>query len=181
MGQPTVALSSRVTDLKRTQKKEDRKGVAFQRHFTAGLEPGKTPYDQLNGETRTAAIGNDKGAVIFEQRDVETPVDWSQTATNIVASKYFYGKMGSPERETSVAQLIQRVTDTIAEWGKKDGYFHTDQDGENFRAELAHLMLTQKACFNSPVWFNVGVKETRGYGWIFDEKAGKIGKLEGTM
>ena len=98
--------------------------------------------------------------------------DWSQTATNIVASKYFHGKLGSPERETSVAQLVQRVVDTIAGWGKKDGYFATDEDGENFRIELAHLMLTQKACFNSPVWFNVGVKETRGYGWIYDEARG---------
>ena len=97
--------------------------------------------------------------MIFEQRDMEAPVDWSQTATNIVASKYFHGKMGSPERETSVAQLVQRVVNTIADWGKKDGYFKTEEDGENFRFELAHLMLTQKACFNSPVWFNVGVKE----------------------
>src|SRR5216683_971493 len=169
-------------DSERVQKKEDRKGVAFQRHFTAGLEPGKTPYDQLNWETRTAAIGNDKGAVIFEQRDIEVPVDWSQTATNIVASKYFYGKVGSPERETSVAQLVSRVVDNIADWGKKGGYFKTSEDGENFRNELAHLMLTQKACFNSPVWFNVGVKETRGYGWIYDEVQDKIAKLEsGTM
>src|SRR3954463_10529732 len=159
-----------------------RAGIAFPRYFTSRLEPAKTPYDDVQWETRTASIGNDKGSVIFEQRDIEVPVDWSQTATNIVASKYFYGKLGSPERETSVAQLIQRVTDTIADWGKKDGYFHADQDAENFRAELAHLMLTQKACFNSPVWFNVGVKETRGYGWIYDEKAGRVGKLEsGTM
>src|SRR6266704_5204019 len=178
MPNTATTLSAQSKDPQRVQKKEDRKGVAFQRHFTAGLEPGKTPYDQLNWETRTAAIGNDKGAVIFEQRDVEVPVDWSQTATNIVASKYFYGKLGSPERETSVAQLVQRVVDTIADWGKKDHYFHTDQDGENFRAELAHLMLTQKACFNSPVWFNVGVKETRGYGWNYDERADQVAKLE---
>src|SRR3989440_957088 len=180
MGQPTVALSSRVTDLKRTQKKEDRKGVAFQRYFTSGLEPGKSPYDVVNWETRTAAIGSDKGAVIFEQRDVETPVDWSQTATNIVASKYFYGKMGTPERETSVAQLIHRVVDTIADWGKADRYFKTDADAESFRDELAHLMLTQKACFNSPVWFNVGVAEARGYGWYYDEAVQEVRKLEKT-
>src|SRR5580704_15814080 len=127
---------------------------------------------------RTASIGNDKGSVIFEQRDVEVPVDWSQTATNIVASKYFYGKLGSPDRETSVAQLVERVVDTIADWGKRDGYFKSDLDGENFRSELAHLMLTQKACFNSPVWFNVGVKETRGYGWIYDEASDRVAKLE---
>jgi len=183
MGQLTVDLSAKMESLKtKGNKKSARVGVSFPRHFTTKLAPGKTPYDEVQWETRTASIGNDKGNVIFEQRDVEAPVDWSQTATNIVASKYFYGKLGSPERETSVAQLVQRVVDTITEWGKKDGYFQPDQDGENFRDELAHLMLTQKACFNSPVWFNVGVKETRGYGWIFDEKAGKVGKLEsGTM
>jgi ribonucleoside-diphosphate reductase alpha chain len=164
--------------LKAKSTKKTRTGIAFPRHFTARLEAGKTPYDEIQWETRTASIGNDKGSVIFEQRDVEVPVDWSQTATNIVASKYFYGKIGSPDRETSVAQLVQRVVDTIAEWGKKDGYFKSDEDGENFRSELAHLMLTQKACFNSPVWFNVGVKETRGYGWIYDEKADRVGQLE---
>ena len=153
-------------------------GISFPRHFTARLEPGKTPYDDVQWETRTASIGNDKGAVIFEQRDIEVPVDWSQTATNIVASKYFHGKMGSPERETSVAQLAQRVVDTITEWGLKDGYFKTPEDGENFRMELAHLVLTQKACFNSPVWFNVGVPEARGYGWIYDQEAGRVVKLE---
>src|SRR3954465_13861825 len=155
-----------------------RTGISFPRYFTSRLEPGKTPYDDVQWETRTASIGNDKGSVIFEQRDIEVPVDWSQTATNIVASKYFYGKPGSPERETSVAQLIERVVNTITEWGKKDGYFHTDADGENFRFELAHLMLTQKACFNSPVWFNVGVKETRGYGWVYDQQADRVAKLE---
>jgi ribonucleoside-diphosphate reductase alpha chain len=178
MAQPTLAVDSKVNEPKRVLSKTDRKGVAFKRHFTAGLEPGKTPYDAVPWETRTAAIGNDKGAVIFEQRDIETPVDWSQTATNIVASKYFYGKMGTPERETSVAQLVHRVVDTIADWGKADGYFKTDIDGENFRAELAHLMLTQKACFNSPVWFNVGVAEARGYGWYYDETMQEVRKLE---
>src|SRR5437773_5366227 len=180
MVQPAVAPTSQLKDPKRVQKKEDRKGVAFSRHFTAGLEPGKTPYDQVNWETRTAAIGNDKGAVIFEQRDIEVPVDWSQTATNIVASKYFYGKMGTPERETSVAQLVHRVVDTIADWGKADRYFKSDADAENFRSELAHLMLTQKACFNSPVWFNVGVAEARGYGWYYDETMQEVRKLEKT-
>jgi ribonucleoside-diphosphate reductase alpha chain len=94
-------------------------------------------------ETRTASIGNDKGSVIFEQRDIEVPVDWSQTATNIVASKYFHGKLGSPERETSVAQLVQRVVDTIAGWGRRTAT-SPPQDGENFRDELAHLMLTRR-------------------------------------
>src|SRR5271167_4050755 len=153
-------------------------GVEFPKYFTARLESGKTPYDEVQWETRNATIGNDKGSVIFEQRDIEVPVDWSQTATNIVASKYFHGKLGAPERETSVAQLVQRVVDTIAGWGRKDGYFATDQDNQNFRDELAHLMLTQKACFNSPVWFNVGVAEPRGYGWYYDEDLQQVRKLE---
>jgi ribonucleoside-diphosphate reductase alpha chain len=178
MGQLSVDLSAKIGLLKTKSSTTTRAGVSFPRFFTSKLEAGKTPYDEVQWETRTASIGNDKGAVIFEQRDVEVPVDWSQTATNIVASKYFYGKLGSPERETSVAQLVQRVVDTITEWGAKDGYFRTPQDGENFRFELAHLMLHQKACFNSPVWFNVGVKETRGYGWIYDEKAGRVTRLE---
>ena len=165
--------------LKTKPANQPKTGISFPRYFTARLEAGQElPMTRCDGRRRTASIGNDKGAVIFEQRDVEVPVDWSQTATNIVASKYFYGKLGSPERETSVAQLVERVVNTIAGWGKKDGYFKTDQDGENFRFELAHLMLTQKACFNSPVWFNVGVKEARGYGWIYDQQEGRVAKLE---
>ena len=176
MGQPAIAFA------KMEELKDDTAthttGIPFPRYFTSKLEAAKTPYDEIQWETRTASIGNDKGSVIFEQRDIEVPVDWSQTATNIVASKYFYGKMGSPGRETSVAQLVERVVDTIAGWGKKDGYFKSAADGENFRLELAHLMLTQKACFNSPVWFNVGVAETRGYGWIYDKQAHHVTKLE---
>jgi ribonucleoside-diphosphate reductase alpha chain len=142
------------------------------------MEAGITPYDVVQWELRTASIGNDKGSVIFEQRDVEVPADWSQTATNIVASKYFHGKAGSPERERSVAQLVHRVVDTITNWGASQGYFRTTDDGENFRSELAHLMLTQKACFNSPVWFNVGVKEARGYGWYYDADVDAIARLD---
>jgi ribonucleoside-diphosphate reductase alpha chain len=178
MGQLSVDLSAKIEALNTKSTTKNTTGVNFPRYFTARLEPGTTPYEDVQWETRTASIGNDKGAVIFEQRDVEVPVDWSQTATNIVASKYFHGKLGSPDRENSVAQLVQRVVDTIAGWGNRGGYFKTAEDGENFRNELAHLMVTQKACFNSPVWFNVGVKEARGYGWIFDETEGKIGKLE---
>jgi ribonucleoside-diphosphate reductase alpha chain len=152
-------------------------GVQFPRYFTSRLEGGRTPYDEVQWETRNATIGNDKGSVIFEQRDIEVPADWSQTATNIVASKYFHGKLGSPERERSVGELVHRVVDSIADWGLNDGYFATKEDGENFRNELAHLMLHQKAAFNSPVWFNVGVKESRGYGWFFDSKAEQIQKL----
>jgi ribonucleoside-diphosphate reductase alpha chain len=142
------------------------------------LEAGKTPYDEVAWELRTASIGNDKGAVIFEQRDVEVPSDWSQTATNIVVSKYFYGKAGAPDRENSVRQLIGRVVDTITDWGVHQRYFRTIQDAANFRDELTHLTLTQKACFNSPVWFNVGVKEPRGYGWFYDDATDAIKKLE---
>ena len=180
MAQPATALSAKIGLLNTQQdQKRTRTGVQFQRYFTARLEPGKTPYDEVAWETRTASIGNDKGAVIFEQRDVEVPADWSQTATNIVASKYFHGKLGTPERETSVAQLVHRVVDTIADWGKHSGYFLTVEDGENFRNDLAHLMLHQKACFNSPVWFNVGVREARGYGWVWDETTEMVNKLVG--
>lgn len=165
-------------DLRRPVPVSERVGISFSRYFTARLESGKTPYDAVHWELRTASIGNDKGAVIFEQRDVEVPADWSQTATNIVVSKYFYGKIGSPERETSVRQLVHRVVDTIAGWGAEQRYFRTGEDAAAFRDDLAHLMLTQKACFNSPVWFNVGVKEARGYGWYFDEASAMIKRLQ---
>ena len=179
MGQLSVDLSAKAKDLPLQAKPaRERRGVSFPRYFTARLEADKTPYDEIQWELRTASIGNDKGAVIFEQRDVEIPADWSQTATNIVASKYFHGKAGSPDRERSVAQLVHRVVDTIADWGK-DGYFKTEEDGENFRDRTGALMLTQKACFNSPVWFNVGVKEARGYGWYYDEAADGIANWSG--
>ncbi len=177
MGQLTVTPPQAKTSL-RTLRKEERSGVSFPRFFTAKLEGGKTPYDQVHWELRTATIGSDKGSVIFEQRDIEVPADWSQTATNIVASKYFHGRIGTPERETSVAQLVHRVVDSIADWGLAGGYFKGREDGENFRSDLAHLMLTQKGCFNSPVWFNVGVRESRGYGFYFDETTQVVKKLE---
>ncbi|MCS6951916.1 MAG: vitamin B12-dependent ribonucleotide reductase [Bryobacteraceae bacterium] len=177
MGQLTVDLDAKAGERKRSLRKEQRTGVSFPRYFTARLEPGKTPYDEMVWDLRTASITNDKGAVIFEQRDVEVPADWSQTATNIVASKYFHGKLGTPQRERSVAQLVRRVVDTITDWGKEGRYFCEEQDAENFRNELAHLLLRQKASFNSPVWFNVGVKEARGYGWYYDEASDSIRKL----
>ena len=178
MGQLGVGIAMKLKDLRNPVPVADRFGVSFPRYFTSKLEPGKTPYDEVNWELRTASIGNDKGAIIFEQRDVETPVDWSQTATNIVVSKYFYGKVGSPDRETSVRQLVRRVVDTITDWGVHQRYFRAMQDASNFRDDLAHLMLTQKACFNSPVWFNVGVKEPRGYGWYYDQATDGVKKLE---
>jgi ribonucleoside-diphosphate reductase alpha chain len=177
MGLIGTGVAMKLKDLRRPLPVTERIGVEFPRHFTARLEAGKTPYDEVRWELRTASIGNDKGAVIFEQRDVEVPADWSQTATNIVVSKYFYGKIGSPERESSVRDLVGRVVNTIAEWGRDQRYFKTPEDAANFRDELAHIMLTQKACFNSPVWFNVGVKEPRGYGWYFDEASDAIKKL----
>ena len=183
MGQLAVDLSNKVNELRpHTSKKPlpvaERTGVTFPKYFTQKLEGEKTPYDEVQWELRSAVIGNDKGSVIFEQTDIEVPADWSQTATNIVASKYFHGKLGSPDRERSVAQLIHRVVDTIADWGAAGHYFKTEADAANFRNELAHLMLTQKACFNSPVWFNVGVTEARGYGFYFDEASGSVHKLQ---
>src|SRR5947208_12337692 len=137
MGQLTSSLSTR-HELKRALPVAQRTGVDFPRYFTAKLEAGKSPYDEIVWEKRNATIGNDKGSVIFEQRDVEVPADWSQTATNIVASKYFHGKLGSPSRENSVAELVHRVVDTIADWGLSGKYVRSKQDGENFRNELAH-------------------------------------------
>ena len=135
-------------------------GLKFQRLFTqAGPEGSGSPYDQVQWELRTASITNEKGEVIFEQRSVEVPKDWSQTATNIVASKYFHGKRGTPERETSVRQLIGRVADTLARWGEEGGYFASPDDRETFRHELTHLLLNQMVAFNSPVWFNLGVQQ----------------------
>ncbi|HVL28105.1 MAG TPA: LAGLIDADG family homing endonuclease, partial [Acidimicrobiales bacterium] len=133
----------------------EKAGIGIRRHFTA---PGEDPYAALAWELRDARITNYRdGSVAFEQRDVEFPVSWSQNATNIVAQKYFRGQLGSPERERSLRQVADRVVDTITEWGRKDGYFTDDEEAEAFRAELKHLVVHQKAAFNSPVWFNIGV------------------------
>jgi len=131
-------------------------GIGIRRHFTT---EGVDPYEEVVWERREAKITNYRdGAVAFEQADVEFPVGWSQNATNIVAQKYFRGQLSSPERESSLRQVIDRVVDTVTGWGTKDGYFVDDQEAEAFRAELKHLILHQKAAFNSPVWFNIGVK-----------------------
>ena len=130
-------------------------GLEFQRRFTDGKV---SPFDAVEWERRTALIGNDKGQVIFRQENVEVPKSWSQTATNIVVSKYFHGKPNSPERETSVRQLIARVVDTIVRWGEEGGYFASADSRNIFRDELTHLLVEQKMAFNSPVWFNVGVQ-----------------------
>lgn len=120
------------------------------------------PFDSVPWEQRTATIKGDDGQVLFEQHDCEIPASWSQLATNVVASKYFYGEVGTPRREKSVRQLIHRVARTIADWGLADGYFASDADGERFYRELAWLCLHQYASFNSPVWFNVGLYHQYG-------------------
>ncbi|HZO07275.1 MAG TPA: vitamin B12-dependent ribonucleotide reductase, partial [Solirubrobacterales bacterium] len=116
------------------------------------------PFDQIEWEIRDAVIGNPESPA-FEQRGVEFPKSWSQNATNIVAQKYFRGKLGSPERESSVKQMIGRVAGTIANWGRELGYFASKEDGDAFEDELTAILLHQKAAFNSPVWFNVGFEE----------------------
>jgi ribonucleoside-diphosphate reductase alpha chain len=129
-------------------------GLRFERHFTP---PGGHAYDLVEWERRTAAITNEKGALIFEQRDVEVPRSWSQLATNVVAQKYFRGHLDRPDRENSVRQLIDRVVDTIGRWGQEGGYFASEDDAANWMEELRWLLVTQHASFNSPVWFNIGI------------------------
>ncbi|MBW2394329.1 MAG: vitamin B12-dependent ribonucleotide reductase [Deltaproteobacteria bacterium] len=133
------------------------KGVQIPRSFST---EGVHPFDEVTWEQRTATIGNERGEVIFEQKDVEIPADWSQLATNVVVSKYFRGHLDTAGRERSVKQLIGRVVDRIHEWGTEGGYFRTPADGERFKDELSHLLVTQKMAFNSPVWFNLGVDDT---------------------
>src|SRR5260370_11029523 len=128
-------------------------GLSFRGFFT---KPGVSPYDELEWDLRLAQITDAKGNVIFEQKDVEVPKDWSMTATNIVASKYLHGKVGTPERETGVRQLVTRVAETIRNWGLEQGYFKTPADGATFHDELVHILVRQYAAFNSPVWVNVG-------------------------
>ncbi|MGB8930227.1 MAG: vitamin B12-dependent ribonucleotide reductase [Anaeromyxobacteraceae bacterium] len=137
------------------QKKAQPRGLSIPRTFTT---PGVDPAEEVVWESRVAAITGEGGQIIFEQRDVEVPKSWSLLATNVVASKYFRGATGSSNREHSVRQLVGRVVSTIAGWGRKDGYFATEEDAATFEAELAHLVYRQKMSFNSPVWFNVGVE-----------------------
>jgi ribonucleoside-diphosphate reductase alpha chain len=133
-------------------------GLRFRRYFTT---EGVHPFDEIEWEVRDAVIPNFKeGGNAFEQRGVEFPKTWSQNATNIVAQKYFRGQLGTAQRESSVRQLVGRVVDTIKGWGVKDGYFASEQDATVFAEELSHILVTQKAAFNSPVWFNVGVAGT---------------------
>ena len=131
------------------------RGLTFTRVYS---DPSVSPYDSLEWELRTAAITSEKGETIFEQKNVEVPKSWSQTATNIVAQKYFHGRIGSPERESSVRTLIERVAGTITGYGEKGGYFATAADRDAFHDELAAILVNQVAAFNSPVWFNVGIE-----------------------
>ena len=133
-----------------------RLGIGLRRYFTTD---DRHPYDDVVWERRDARLTNFRdGSVAFEQSDVEVPANWSLNATNILAQKYFRGTLGTPERERSLKQVANRIVDTITEWGVKDGYFVDDEEAEIFRAELKHLLVTQKAAFNSPVWFNIGVR-----------------------
>jgi ribonucleoside-diphosphate reductase alpha chain len=130
-------------------------GLVVPRYFTT---PEKDPFDEVEWQKRNAVIQDEKGKVVFEQLDVEMPAAWSQLATNVVVSKYFRGALGSPQRESSARQMIGRVVKTIRSWGDAQGYFATPSDAESFQAELTHLLVQQKASFNSPVWFNVGIE-----------------------
>ena len=176
--------------------RSDRPGQDRARHDSAGAgaeppirqpmdwprvfsDPKVKPFDQVEWDRRTAEITDDSGRVIFKQEDVEVPKSWSQLATKVVVSKYFYGEMGTPERETSVRQLIHRVCRTIADWGVKDGYF-TPEGGEVFYDELVWLCLNQYGAFNSPVWFNVGLYHQYGIGtksapgnWFYNPRTGQ--------
>jgi ribonucleoside-diphosphate reductase alpha chain len=137
-------------------KKTGPAGLTFPRFFT---EAGVDPFDEVEWELRSAVIGNERGEVVFEQTDVEIPRAWSQQATNIVVSKYFRGQLGTPQRERSVRQLIGRVVDTLTEWARKDKYFATEEDLKAFSDDLKHILVYQKAAFNSPVWFNCGFEK----------------------
>src|SRR3954468_20109018 len=159
---------------------QGRAGMAVPRVFST---EGVSPFDLVEWERRTAAIKDEKGKAIFQQLDCEVPKGWTQLATNVVASKYFYGEVNTPERETSVRQLIDRVTRTIADWGRDDGYFATTADAERFYDELTALCLNQYGSFNSPVWFNVGLYHRYGLigpanNWRWDEETRGVGKAE---
>ena len=143
-------------EAERVEQSTETRGLKFQRYFT---EPGVHPYDEVEWELRTAVITNEKGERIFEQKDVEIPKSWSMTATNVVVSKYFHGLLGTPGRERSVKQLIERVARSMFRWGIDGGYFETQEDAEIFYHELVYLLVNQFMSFNSPVWFNVGNEE----------------------
>ena len=153
----TEQKSSKVS--RSAKSKMKRKGMAVSRVFAP---PGTDPYEGIEWSLRKASITDDKGNVIFIQDNIEVPKAWSMLATNIVASKYFYGGAKTKIRENSVRQLVDRVARTIADWGKAEGYFATPEDAEHFYADLAWLCVNQFGSFNSPVWFNVGLHQAYG-------------------
>jgi ribonucleoside-diphosphate reductase alpha chain len=157
-GSPVVSHADALLDKEkpRAKKAPVAPGLSFPRFFT---EAGLDPFDEVEWELRAAVIGNDRGEVVFEQRDVEIPKSWSQQATNIVVSKYFRGQIGTPERERSVRQLIGRVVTTITEWARSNRYFAAEEDLQAFSDDLKHILVYQKAAFNSPVWFNCGFEK----------------------
>ena len=171
----TSAEASRPAQTSQTSYGVRAPGLKFYRHFT---KPGVSPFDELKWEFRDAIIQDFKGKIIFEQKDVETPADWSMTATNIVASKYLHGRVGTPERESGVRALITRVAESIRDWGMRDGYFASAEDAEIFFNELTHLLVNQKAAFNSPVWFNVGCDRLEpnsdAQNWHWEQELGKV-------
>ena len=152
-----------------------RGGLTFTRRFSRA---GVSPYDEVQWEKRHALISDAKGNTIFEQKDVEVPVDWSMTATNIVASKYLHGQMGTPERETGVHQLVARVAETVRDWGLRGGYFASAQDAAIFHDELVAMLVSQRVAFNSPVWFNVGCDRLEpnsdAQNWHWDAEAQSV-------
>ncbi len=161
------------------------KGLTFRRVYS---DPSVSPYDAIEWELRTAAIISEKGETIFEQKNVEVPRSWSQTATNIVVQKYFHGRVGTPERETSVKQLIERVAGTITSYGERGGYFKTSADRDAFHDELAAILVNQVASFNSPVWFNVGIEDKPQASACFINSCGdsmaailELAKVEGML
>ena len=156
--QATRAQEPGPVEDRQTPAKAPSPGLEFPRFFTL---PGVDPFDEVTWEQRSAVIGNERGEVVFEQRDVEIPSFWSQQATNIVVSKYFRGQIGTPERESSVKQLIGRVVNTITAWGRKDGYFASEADLDSFSADLKHILVYQKAAFNSPSGSTAASKQTR--------------------
>ena len=148
--QPTTTTAAPIAP---STPKQKAAGLTIRRFFT---KAGISPYDEVEWEKRLAQITDSKGGILFEQKDVEVPKDWSVTATNIVASKYLHGEVGTSQRENGVRQLVARVAETIRNWGLAQGYFRTPEDGATFHDELVHLLIRQYAAFNSPVWFNVG-------------------------
>ncbi|MBX3746083.1 MAG: vitamin B12-dependent ribonucleotide reductase [Verrucomicrobiae bacterium] len=174
---PAPASKSSASRSRKSAARSGRRSrLAIERVFS---DPKVHPFDQLEWERRMAEITDDSGRAIFRQDNVEVPKGWSQLATKVVCSKYFYGDPAKPEREVSVRQLIHRVTRTIADWGVKDGYF-SKEDGETFYQELTWLCINQYGAFNSPVWFNVGLFHQYGIGntsdrgnWFFNRKTGR--------